>query len=149
MPSPSYVPVIRTGVDVSFNNVTVSGVLTTTGAVVLNGGGAWAGLMDAAGSLATSSVFGTLVTGDTIDRLRVRADGRHDWGPGLNGARDTNLYRSGVGVLSTDTNLRVGGNLGVGNSAAATTLGAVTKKVEIFDPSGVSLGFIPVYNSIT
>jgi hypothetical protein len=41
------------------------------------------------------------------------------------------------------------GGIGVGNSAAATTLGTVTKKIEVFDASGVSLGFIPVYGSIT
>lgn len=39
--------------------------------------------------------------------------------------------------------------LGVGNSAAATTLGTVVKKMEIFDASGVSLGFIPIYDAIT
>jgi len=39
--------------------------------------------------------------------------------------------------------------LGVGNSAAAATLGSVTGKVEIFDASGTSLGFVPVYDSIT
>ena len=39
--------------------------------------------------------------------------------------------------------------LGVGNSAAATTLGTVTKKIEVFDAAGVSLGFVPVYDAIT
>jgi len=46
-------------------------------------------------------------------------------------------------------NVRITGNLGVGNSTAATTLGTVTKKIEIFDAAGNSLGFIPVYDSIT
>lgn len=40
-------------------------------------------------------------------------------------------------------------SLGVGNSAAATTLGSVTKKIEVFDASGASLGFVPVYDAIT
>jgi len=35
------------------------------------------------------------------------------------------------------------------NSESATTLGSVTKKIEVFDEMGVSLGFIPVYDSIT
>lgn len=35
------------------------------------------------------------------------------------------------------------------NSANATTLGSVVKKVEIFNSSGDSLGFIPIYNSIS
>lgn len=41
------------------------------------------------------------------------------------------------------------GGLGVGNSVAATTPGTVVKKMEIFDGSGVSLGFIPIYDAIT
>lgn len=45
--------------------------------------------------------------------------------------------------------VNAGTHLGVGNSAAATTLGSVVKKIEIFDNTGASLGFIPVYNSIT
>lgn len=44
--------------------------------------------------------------------------------------------------------LAVGG-LGVGNSASATTPGSVVKKIEVFDASGTSLGFVPVYSSIT
>jgi hypothetical protein len=39
--------------------------------------------------------------------------------------------------------------LGVGNSAAATTLGSVVKKIEVFDAAGASLGYLPVYNAIT
>lgn len=39
--------------------------------------------------------------------------------------------------------------LGVGNSAAATTPGTVTKKIQVFDQTGVSLGYIPVYDAIT
>lgn len=41
------------------------------------------------------------------------------------------------------------GSLGVGNSASATTPGTVVKKIEVFDASGTSLGFLPVYDSIT
>lgn len=39
--------------------------------------------------------------------------------------------------------------LGVGNSASATTLGTVVKKMEIFDAAGSSLGFIAIYDAIT
>jgi urocanate hydratase len=39
--------------------------------------------------------------------------------------------------------------LGVGNSASATTLGTVVKKIQVFDASGVSLGYLPVYDAIT
>jgi hypothetical protein len=44
------------------------------------------------------------------------------------------------------------GKLGVGNAAAATTIaapGTVVKKIEVFDAAGASLGFVPVYASIT
>lgn len=41
------------------------------------------------------------------------------------------------------------GGLGVGNSAAATTPGTVTKKIEVFDANGASIGFIAVYGAIT
>lgn len=57
-------------------------------------------------------------------------------------------YVSATGDV-VGANLRTSGNLGVGNSAAATTLGSVTKKVEIFNSAGTSLGFVPIYNSIT
>lgn len=45
--------------------------------------------------------------------------------------------------------MRATGGIGVGNSAAATTPGSVTRKVEIFDASGASLGFLAVYGTIT
>lgn len=72
-------------------------------------------------------------------------------------ARALEIYTAGNPlqlVLATDGTVKAAGqlraaSLGVGNSAAATTLGSVTKKIEIFDASGVSLGFIPVYDSIT
>lgn len=39
--------------------------------------------------------------------------------------------------------------VGVGNRVAATTLGTVVGKTEIFDMIGVSLGFVPIYDAIT
>lgn len=41
-------------------------------------------------------------------------------------------------------------SLGVGNSASATVaVGVLTKKIEVFDAGGSSLGFVPVYATIT
>jgi hypothetical protein len=40
-------------------------------------------------------------------------------------------------------------NLWLGNSAPATTPGSVVNKVEVFDASGTSLGFVAIYASIT
>ena len=68
---------------------------------------------------------------------------------------DTYINRTGGqvlhinGWLALDGQVRATGGLGVGNSAAATTLGSVTKKMEVFSETGVSLGFVPVYSSIT
>ncbi|HEX8691603.1 MAG TPA: glycosyl hydrolase family 28-related protein [Longimicrobium sp.] len=39
--------------------------------------------------------------------------------------------------------------LAVENAVAASTPGSVVRKVEIFDAAGASLGFVPVYNSIS
>lgn len=39
--------------------------------------------------------------------------------------------------------------LGAGNTVAATTLGSVTRSMEVFDRDGNSLGFVPIYDSIT
>lgn len=41
------------------------------------------------------------------------------------------------------------GSLGVENSVTATTLGTVARKMQVFDANGNSLGFVPIYNSIT
>lgn len=59
-----------------------------------------------------------------------------------------NLYHDG-GRLKTDDLFVTVTGLGVGNSAAATTPGTVTDKIEVFDASGASLGFLAVYDAIT
>lgn len=51
--------------------------------------------------------------------------------------------------LLADGKLIANVGLGVGNSAAATTPGNVVKKIEVFDASGNSLGFLAVYDGIT
>ena len=65
-------------------------------------------------------------------------------------------YVLGQIVVKPGTNLTVSADkalfsagIGVGNSAAATTPGSVVRKIEIFNASGTSLGFIPVYDTIT
>lgn len=61
---------------------------------------------------------------------------------------DTNLYRSAADVLKTDDQLITGAGLGVGNSTPATTLGSVVKRMEVFDATGASLGYVPIYDAI-
>lgn len=45
------------------------------------------------------------VAGDSVNRFSIFADGKMEWGSGA-GARDTNLYRSGVDMLRTDDAFR-------------------------------------------
>lgn len=57
------------------------------------------------------------VTGDTQSRLLVDTDGTLNWGPGGSTVPDTNLYRSGTNVLTTDDSLVVAGDLMVNGRA--------------------------------
>jgi hypothetical protein len=74
---------------------TFTGGPTFSGAPLFTGGPNFNSAAPANASLSTA------VTGDAFDRLRIQSDGKHLWGPG-SGTRDTNLYRSGIGILSTD-----------------------------------------------
>ena len=86
---------------------------------------------------------------DVAPRMQVNhAQGEIDWGNGTD-AVDVAFYRSGVGLLRTDGKLIADDGIGVGNSAAATTLGSVAKKIEVFDAAGASLGYLAVYDAIT
>lgn len=66
-------------------------------------------------------------------------DGNGDIGAVASG-RPNNIYAKAK-VIAT-------AGLGVGNSAAATTPGTVIKKIQVFDASGASLGFVAVYDAI-
>lgn len=82
-------------------------------------------------------------------------------GSGADASGDlTNSMALGAGAIAPASNTVMIGNtsvtkvltsgaLGVGNTAAATTPGSVVRKMEIFDASGSSLGFIAIYSSIT
>lgn len=95
--------------------------------------------------------FDYRLTNDGVSRLRIDASssssGTITFGDGT--TADTNLYRSAANTLKTDDKFITTVGLGVGNSAAATALGTVTKKMEVFDASGTSLGFVPIYDAIT
>lgn len=55
-----------------------------------------------------------------------------------------------VATLTPAGNFRIAGALGVGNAVAAGgPVGAVVKKIQVYDAAGTSLGFVPVYNAIT
>lgn len=82
-------------------------------------------------------------------RLSIaHANGNLSWGSGASPA-DVTLSRAGPGRLGVAGKLAASEGLGVGNSEVASTLGTVTRRVEIFSETGASLGFIPVYDAIT
>lgn len=60
------------------------------------------------GATASSTVLTAAVSGDTVSRYAINADGGMNWGPG-NGATDTNLYRAATAILQTDSSLQAGG----------------------------------------
>lgn len=64
---------------------------------------------------------------------------------------DVDENNSGVKVRADDNlgQVSLTGKVGTNQTAAASTLGSVTKKLEVFDLAGNSLGFIPIYGSIT
>lgn len=107
---------------------------------------------------ATNVAYRAWVDGATQPSYQVKTSGETGWGPGGSTAPDVKLRRSaanrllverGDGAATTQPTLLVKGGLGVGNSANGTTLGSVVKKIQVFDAAGTSLGWIPVYNSIT
>lgn len=51
-------------------------------------------------------------------------------------------------ISTTDKVLTTAG-IGVGNSAAATTPGTVVKKIQVFDATGASIGYVAVFDAIT
>lgn len=125
--SPTYVPVVRTGVDVSFGDITATGNLSVAGTTTLSGaltgtsadftgqlevdgtaifnGTIDAGTVDAvllqAVTGGASDAVRVLVSGDTEPRFRVLGGGTLGWGPGGVTAPDTSLTRSGANALET------------------------------------------------
>lgn len=45
--------------------------------------------------------------------------------------------------------IRAAGGLGVGNSAVASAVGALARVMQVFDASGASLGYVPIYSGFT
>lgn len=88
------------------------------------------------------------IAGEANARFKMIANGRMEWGAG-SVAPDVNLYRGGVDRLKTDDKFLAVAGIGVGNSAAASTLGSVTKKFDIFDEAGTKIGEVPIYDAIT
>jgi len=93
------------------------------------------------------TIFIGLVEGEIYPRFGISCAGNLNWGDG-SGGYDITMYRRSNGVLNMNGRLEVD-SLGFGNAADGSTLGNVVKKIEIFDNAGNSLGYLPVYDSIT
>jgi len=92
----------------------------------------------------------TYVSGHTSDvagRFNVIGSGDIYFGIGSI-APETRLFRRAAYVLNTPDRFEAG-SLGVGNSQAGTSPGNVTRKIQVFDDAGASLGYLPVYDAIT
>lgn len=100
---------------------TITGAKTfTTNPTVWDGSGAPIKFQNDAniqfkGTSTGSTLLAGVVTTDSNNRIQINADGKVLWGTG-SAATDTNLYRSGVGALTTDTDLDIGGSLFVNGS---------------------------------
>lgn len=101
------------------------------------------------GTDAGERVFVTRVAGDISERFSMTLAGEMSWGSG-SAPVDTGLSRVDVGVLSNKHGGKIisQGGFGFGNSALASNVGDVVRKIEVFDGSGNSLGFVPVYATI-
>jgi len=75
------------------------------------------------------------IEGETGTRYLRRADGQTNWGDGT-AATDTNLYRSGVGELTTDTALVVGTDLNVNGNVALGD--AITDLIGLYGAAAVA-----------
>lgn len=101
---------------------------------------------------AAQPLIGSLIgVSDTQHTFEVQAGGVMKCGPGGSTAPDIQLSRLAANVLGTASGdkLVANGGLGVGNSAVASAVGTLSKKMEVFDAAGASIGFVPIYTTIT
>lgn len=85
------------------------------------GGSGSSGSFTALRAAATDPSLTFGVTGDSVMRLFIGADGKLSWGPG-NAVIDTNLYRNAANSLRTDDALSVGGALAVTGATSVDDL---------------------------
>jgi hypothetical protein len=116
---------------VGMNNEQTGMALQTVGGIVFYSNGAYAlGIQNNA-------------FGDGRNAVHVPDNTRLGW------ETDSYFVRNSANVIKAVGKLTSTLGIGVGNSAAATTPGTVTNKMEVFDASGVSLGYVAIYDAIT
>lgn len=104
------------------------------------------------GSLYTAQQFSFVWkdhTGTIVGRVGNQMGGVGAAGLALGTAYDVELFRHSATVARCNVKFTANNGIGVGNSAAATTLGTLSRKMEVFDATGASIGFVPIYTSIT
>ena len=99
---------------------------------------------------AYTQILQSYISGESNARLQIYSDGRIIFGNGTENAKvrlelsnnDTLKIANGSLLLGT------GKTIGVGNSVAATTPRNVVAKFEILNDNGISLGYVPIYDTI-
>lgn len=130
------------GLTIPFSSYLQRAEEATSRSLVLEGNGSFLDIFDRAGPTANQRRFRTSIAANFLN-----ISARDDAGASVRNVLQ--LIHSSGDVVAPSGKIRALGGLGVGNSAAATTLGSVTKKIEVFDENGSSIGFLPVYDSIT
>lgn len=103
------------------NSVAISG--SANGELTVTGTATGQQLIAAVGADSTTIGYQSRVSTDSINRFTLGVDGAMHWGPGGSTARDTDLYRGGVGQLNTDGAMYIAG--------AATVAGALTASTNL------------------
>jgi hypothetical protein len=101
---------------------------------------------DAQMTATTDRAIQSQATGDATRRWVAFADGKQEWGDGTN-PRDTNLYRSGAGLLATDGSLLVGANLRINTASVGGGTGVVGIANAAVAPTGTPTGGGVLYSA--
>jgi hypothetical protein len=105
---------------------TFSGVPVFSAGVTINGDLSITGKVQSTESAVGNVVNASIVSGDTLDRYRLYASGKQEFGSGA-AVRDVTLQRSGAGVLGLTGSLTASGGLnGLEVTTTATTWTAFT-----------------------
>lgn len=165
--SPTYVPVIRTGVDVTFGDLAATGTLTVAGATTLSGpltgtSGDFSSTLEVDGVstfngaincgtvnpslvsiVAAGDALRVFTAGDAQPRLKADQSGVVAWGPGGAVATDTTLSRSGINALNTPGFFAMGSGQSGGNFSVfgtALILGSAGTGLQIKEGANATSG---------